>query len=64
MGNWVSNLNAILMSMKTLLVLMNLLALVISFGAILWAWFIIHKDMRENSALFARLKEIEQRYAQ
>lgn len=63
MGNWVSNLNAILMSMKTLLVLMNLLAFVISFGAILWAWFIIHKDMRENSALFARLKEIEQRYA-
>ena len=49
--------------MKTLLVVMNVLAFVVSFGAILWAWIIVHKDMRANSALFARLKEIERTYA-
>lgn len=49
--------------MKTVLVVMNVLAFVVSFGAILWAWTLVHKDMRENSALLNLLKEIEQKYA-
>ncbi|MFS0715924.1 hypothetical protein ABC337_02660 [Arthrobacter sp. 1P04PC] len=49
--------------MKTLLVIINVLAFVVSFGAILWAWYIVRKDMRENAALLIRLKEIERAYA-
>lgn len=56
-------MTAILMTMKTLLVIMNVLAFVVSFGAILWAWYIVRKDMRENAALLTRLKEIERAYA-
>lgn len=53
----------ILVPLKTLLILMNVLAFLISFGAILWAWFKVRKDMRDNEALLLRLQEIEQEYA-
>lgn len=53
----------ILTTMKTVLVIMNVLAFLFSFGAILWAWHIVHKDMQRNSALLARLKEIDLAYA-
>ncbi|WP_251421185.1 hypothetical protein [Pseudarthrobacter sp. NCCP-2145] len=49
--------------MKTLLILMNVVAFIVSFGAILWAWMKVRKDMRDNAALLDRLKEIEREYA-
>lgn len=48
--------------MTTLLIALNLLAFVISFGAILWAWMKVRADMVENEALLVRLEEIEQAY--
>lgn len=45
--------------MKTLLVVMNVFAFVLSFGAILWAWYAVRKDMRGN----AKLLESELAYA-
>lgn len=53
----------ILMLMKTMLILMIVLAFIVSFGAILWAWFKVRKDMRENEALLVRLRGIEKAYA-
>ncbi|GKV71711.1 hypothetical protein NCCP2145_10920 [Pseudarthrobacter sp. NCCP-2145] len=42
---------------------MNVVAFIVSFGAILWAWMKVRKDMRDNAALLDRLKEIEREYA-
>lgn len=53
----------ILVLMKTMLILMNVLAFLVSFGAILWAWHKVRKDMRDNEALLLRLKEIDEEYA-
>lgn len=53
----------ILVFTKTLLILMNVLAFIVSFGAILWAWMKVRKDMQDNAALLDRLKEIEREYA-
>lgn len=49
--------------MKTLLVVLNLVAFVLSFGAIAWAWYAVHKDVQNNRALMERLKAIDVRYA-
>ncbi|WP_104172570.1 hypothetical protein [Arthrobacter sp. Y81] len=49
--------------MLTILTLMNVAAFILSFGAILWAWLIVHKDMKENVALLARIREIDAKYA-
>lgn len=49
--------------MKTLLVLMNVMAFLVSFGAILWAWLNVRKDMQGNEALLLRLKEIDEGFA-
>ncbi|MDD7836404.1 hypothetical protein [Paenarthrobacter sp. AB444] len=48
--------------MKTFLAVLNFAAFAVSFGAILWAWFVVRKDMRANAALLERLKEIERAY--
>lgn len=50
--------------MRTLVVLLNILSFVASFGAILWAWFVVRKDIRENSELLARLREIDVKHAE
>lgn len=55
--------NGTLMLMKTMLVLMNGLAFVLSLGAILWAWYTVRNDIEENANLLARVKEIERAYA-
>lgn len=49
--------------MKTLLVVMNILAFLVSFGAILWAWRNVRTDIRDNADLLDRLNEIERAYA-
>lgn len=45
--------------MKTLVVVLNVASFVASFGAILWAWIVVRKDIRANSALLARLRGID-----
>ena len=42
---------------------LNILAFIVSFGAIVWAWCKVRKDMRSNAHLLDRLKEIAQEYS-
>lgn len=51
------------MPMLTILALLNVASFILSFGAILWAWLIVHKDMKENLSLLARIREVDSRYA-
>ncbi|MGO4383858.1 hypothetical protein AB4Y80_06480 [Specibacter sp. RAF43] len=48
--------------MKTFLVIMNVVAFLVSFGAILWAWRILRSDTRSNDALLTRLRSIDAKY--
>lgn len=48
--------------MKTLLVIMNVVALFVSFGAILWAWRILRFDTRSNEARLTLLRSIDAKY--
>jgi hypothetical protein len=50
--------------MKTLIVVLNVASFVASFGAILWAWFVVRKDMESNAALLARLRAIDAAHAE
>lgn len=57
-----SGATVIIVSMETLLAIMNVLAFAISFGAILWAWVILRRDVKDNDELLAMLKAIDQKY--
>lgn len=52
----------ILVAMTTLLVILNALAFVTSFGAILWAWVALRRDVKGNEELLGRLRAIDARY--
>ena len=56
-------LTDILEGMTTLLVVLNILAFVISFGAILWAWIALRRDIKGNEDLLERLRVIDANYA-
>lgn len=48
--------------MTMLLIALNLLAFVISFGAILWAWYEARGNLRASEARLAHLKEFGRSY--
>ncbi|THJ64606.1 hypothetical protein E8P82_14640 [Arthrobacter echini] len=48
--------------MTTLLIVLNLLASVISFSAIVWAWHKARAKLRDSEARFDHLKEFGQSY--
>ena len=48
--------------MEAFLVVLNILAFIVSFGAIVWAWCKVRKDMRSNAHLLGRLEDIAQEY--
>jgi hypothetical protein len=48
--------------MVTFLVVLNVLAFVLSLGAILWAWVAVRKDIAHNSGVLAELRAIDARY--
>lgn len=53
---------AIIVIMKTLLAVLNVLSFAISFGAILWAWVVLRRDVQANDDLLERLKAIDEKY--
>lgn len=50
--------------MVTLLVVLNVLAYVLSLGAILWAWVAVRRDIAHNSKVLDQLRAIDARYEQ